>query len=494
MKKEYLISLVIVVVGFGAALCILFLPIPFAKNNQAGIPVAVAPTHPAPTGVPGTAGKRPVAATEAAAHNNTALLPHASETYQVMQASSTMPKIVQATIDPLGVHVGDTQHLSIVLQDPNQIVSAEALIQTDHSTTTLQLALVGPTQVSELLPQKYYVDSQNNLAFVNNAAPVAATGGSAGGQAGTGVARAATGGDVTYAGAWLVHDTHDTTYRTTFVVKDSAGNTNSVVLAWSDACSIPTNPSVGSTVTPSFTPNCAISAIDGVENANTNISGSMTLSAPFVFNPGYNITFSGGGSININYGTGVLEQGFLYAPDNDGDGYSPPASTVFSTASLLGGYVHRYNLAGTGDCNDSNANVFPGQPGWFTTPAVTNINLGTGLYDGGGEVNFSYSCSGGVSYQYSNVSYPSHQGNCVISDCSSECISTVNGTTNVGTPACGSTFQSDQQVCAGGTPNPTPVPGYVNTYEQLLICAQGPGQNFNIYCDTDVPQATQGCH
>jgi hypothetical protein len=371
MKKEYFISLVIVVVGVGAALCILFLPVPpFSKNNRAGgVPVAVAPTQPAPggAGAPGAAGGAPIAAVEAVAHNDTTLLPHASETYQIMQSSSTMPKIVQATINPLGVHVGDTQHLSVVLQDPNSIVSAEALIQTDHGTTTVQLALIGPTQVSELLPQKYYIDSQNNLAFVNSAAPVAA--------AGQGVALAATGGDVTYAGSWLVHDTHDTTYTTTFVVKDSAGNTNSVVMAWSDACAGFPMSGVGA-----LTANCAVTSIDGVENGRVTIgANTLTLSAPFVYTPGYNI-YVYGGTISIG-GAGVLESGFLYAIDADGDLSGKLNSTIFSTASSPpGGYVHRYNLNNVGDCDDTDSNVYPGQTAYFT-----HISNG-GTWD--------YNCSG----------------------------------------------------------------------------------------------------
>jgi hypothetical protein len=435
MKKAYLIPLVIMVVAIVAALCILFVPaFPAAKNNSGGIAGGGATT----------AGAASVDATEAVAHNDTTLLPHASETYQVMQASSSMPKIVQTTIDPLGVHVGDTQHLSIVLQDPNPIVSAEALIQTDHGTTTLKLSLIGPTQVSELLPQKYYIDSQNNLAFVNSATPVAAAKEKTNGQAGQGVALAATGGDETYSGAWMVHDTHDTTYATTFVVKDSAGNTNSVVLAWSDACSIPIDPTVGSTVTPSFTPGCAISSIDGVENANTNISGALTLSAPFVYTPGYNIQISSGGSININDGSGILEQGYLYGIDGDGDGYSSAASgsIMFSTSSSRTGYVHRYNLKGYNDCNDSNSSVFPGQTIWFTTPAVTNMNLTTGLYDDGGESNYDYSCSPSVTAVYTGGLGVTAAGGCNSQDngCNTPQASGGVGAF-VGTPACGQPIQ-----------------------------------------------------
>jgi hypothetical protein len=382
MKKEYLISLVIVVVGVGAAACVLFLPMLPGR-----VSVAMAPTQPAPTGAAGATGTpgatpTPIATTEAAAHNDTTLLPHAPETYQVMQASSTMPKIVQATIDPLGVHVGDTQHLSVILQDPNQIVSAEALIQTDHGTTTLKLSLVGPTQVSELLPQKYYIDSQNNLAFVNSVVPVAAK---------QGVALAATGGDATYASSWLVHDTHDTTYITTFVVKDSAGNKNSVSMAWSDACAgFPMN---GAGI---LSNNCSVTSIDGVENGSVTIGlgHTLTLSAPFVYSPGYNVAISGG---TISLGTGgVLKQGFLYGMDADGDGYSATNGIVFSTASSLSGYVHRYNLTGTGDCNDSDANVHPGQSGYFTTPTLTDLGSNTYDYDCNGTISYHYSGSGGL--------------------------------------------------------------------------------------------------
>ena len=399
MKKEYLISLVIVVVAIVAAACILFLPAtPFSRNNPAGVPVAVAPTQPATTApggavTTGGATATSTAATEAvlAAHNDTTLLPHASETYQVMQSSSSTPKIVQATIDPLGVHVGDTQHLSVVLQDPNQIVSAEALIQTDHGTTTLKLALVGPTQVSELLPQKYYIDSQNNLAFVNSAAPVAA--------GTTGVALAATGGDETYSGSWLVHDTHDTTYITTFVVKDSAGNTNSVVMAWSDACAgFPMN-GAGA-----MTNNCTVSSIDGVENGSVTIGSpnTLTLNAPFVYNPGYNVNITNG-TISIGTG-GVLEQGFLYAINNDGDSSGKASSTIFSTSSTTpSGYVHRYFLNDVGDCDDTDANVYPGQTKSFTT-----------ISNGG---TWDYNCDGSVTKEFTVIGSATNNGGCGPTSC-----------------------------------------------------------------------------
>jgi len=430
MKKEYFISLGIVVVGVGAALYILSVPtVPFSKNNPAGGAAPAAPIQSASAG----AGAR-VAAVAVMAH--TTLLPHASETYQVMQVSSTLPKIVQATIDPLGVHVGDTQHLSVVLQDPNTIVSAEALIQTDHGTTTLPLVLAGPTRVSELLPQKYYINSQNNLAFVSSAAPVATVNGKGAMQ---GIALAATGGDSTYTGSWLVHDTHDTTYTTTFIVKDSAGNTNAVTMAWSDACSgFPLN-GAGT-----LSGNCAVSSIDGVENGNVNIGSvyTLTLSAPLVYNPGYNINISGG-TISIGTG-GALERGYLYAMDADGDGYAQNGSIIFSTSSVpSGGHVHRYSLTGTGDCDDTDSNVHPGQVGYFT-----NISNG-GTWD--------YNCDGSVTKEYPATTTAQCNSSPACSGITFSCNNTSIGNPGWGTmngypsmvavPSCGSTGTYDIGGC-----------------------------------------------
>jgi hypothetical protein len=184
-----------------------------------------------------------------------------------------------------------------------------------------------------------------------------------------------------------VHDTHDTTYTTTFVVKDSAGNTNSVIMAWSDACAGFPMSGAGA-----LSNNCSVSSIDGVENGDVTIGSShtLTLSAPFVYSPGYNVNVSNG-TISIGTG-GVLERGFLYAMDADGDGYSASSSVVFSTASSLSGYIHRYNLTGTGDCDDTDTNVHPGQAGWFTT-----------ISNGG---TWDYNCNGTVESEYGATSLP----------------------------------------------------------------------------------------
>lgn len=373
MKKSSYIAIVIIVVALAVAAGIVWSPALFRGVSTPAAPAAV--------GVQPT----PIAAQEAvatAAHNDTTLLPHASETYRIMQSSSTLPKIIQATIDPLGVHVGDTQHLSVILNDPNQIVSVTAFIQTDHGTTTVALSSSGPAQVSEILPQKYYVDANNDIALVSNSG----NGNGANGGAGN-VALAAGGADVKYTGSWLVHDTHDTTYRTIFVAKDSAGNISSVTMAWSDACGIPNSPT--STVTPTFP--CSITSLDGVEQANVSITGSMTLSSTFVYNPGYNIIFSGSGSLIINTGGG-LWNGYLCALDADGDGYFANGNVATDTATSCpnhSGWEWRYDLKGSGDCDDTDSNVHPGQTAYFTTTS----NGGT----------WDYNCDGTVTEEYPSL-------------------------------------------------------------------------------------------
>jgi hypothetical protein len=308
----------------------------------------------------------------------------------------------------LGVHVGDTQNLSIIVNDPDSIVSVVAEIGTDNGTTTLPLKLVGSAQVSEILPQKYYVDSENHLALMSDRANVAK------GAGNQGVALAAT-NDMKYAGSWHVHDTHDTYYKTIFVVKDSTGHTNSVTLAWSDACGIPMNGGV------TMSGNCTESSIDGVENGNLTMNGytlTLTNNTTFSVNPGYSITPNG--AIVIGSGSQIYF-GYLWVADSDGDGYYANNSVAVADYGALtaggctvinasccpssGGTVHcncriasmcsvgiatpptgtterRYLATGSGDCDDSDARAYPGSWNWGTS----KTNGGTWDYNCDGYV------------------------------------------------------------------------------------------------------------
>jgi hypothetical protein len=388
MKKQYFIPSLIIVIGLAVAFCMVwppnfssFLKLGPIANRQAPSESNVVPT--------------PIPAKEAVAgptHNDTTLLPHTAETYQIMQAADAMPKIVQTTIDPLGVHVGDTQKLSIIVQDPDPIVSVVAEIETDNGTTTLPLKLVGPAQLTEIVPQKYYVDASNHLALVKD------------GAAGTnvadakasneqGVALAATGGNEKYAGSWVVRGTHNTTYRTIFIVKDSTGHTNSITMAWSDACGIPNgggaNISGCSTgLGPSYT--------DGVENGNANITGGLVLNTTFIVNPSYSMNFSGGSvSVAVNNGQILFNQ-YICMLDGDGDGYYVGSATNDSSSNCSNtGRTRRYLEVGSGDCDNSDGRVYPGSGYWETSPS----NGGTWDYNCDGNIAKAYNAGDSVSTQ-----------------------------------------------------------------------------------------------
>jgi hypothetical protein len=252
-------------------------------------------------------------------------LPHGSQTYQIVEAAGVWPKILQATINPPDVHVGDVQKLEVVVQDSSPIVSVVAKTQLDHGAKEIPLNLLGPASAAELPPVKYAVDGKGRVIALDEPQPI----GLAASDGAVQSAVAAEPPTYTYAGEWTVGDTHDTFYRTAFIVKDAAGRQNSVTIAWSDACGIPP----GGNWTMST--NCTISSTDGVDNGNATLSaGTLTLNATFAWNPGQSVTLSGG-SIAIGSG-GQLLKTYLWVKDADADG-SPSAAAGQCAASAASG-------------------------------------------------------------------------------------------------------------------------------------------------------------
>lgn len=347
-------------------------------------------------------------------------IPTGSQTYKISEPAEAWPKILQATINPPDVHVGDIQRLSIVVQSDLPLEYVEARIQTDHGTTTLRLALAGPTTAAQIVPDRYGVASDRHLVFLDaSASPTKDTKPAFYPE----IAHAADSAPVTYTGHWTVKDTHDTYYRTVFAVKDASHPENTVTLAWSDACGIPT------TGAWTMSTSCTISSIDGVEEGNATLnSGTLTLNADFGFS---NSLIVSGGTIAVSTGSSLI-QGYRWVTDNDADGVSPAGFSTVLAANQPAGYSRRA-YTGTGDCNDgdagvwqnltghldadgdgygavsgqsvcsgdsppapyvadntdcydSNANAHPGQTSYFTT------NRGDGNYD--------YDCSGAADQQY----------------------------------------------------------------------------------------------
>lgn len=324
-----------------------------------------------------------------------------ADTYQIVQDSKTLPKIIQATIDPPDVHVGDKQKLSIIIQDDARITSVEAIIETDNGTTTLPLLLVGEATSREIIPPKFAVGEDHVLLALGgfnskSEFPLAKL------QApritladlnplrwlqekSSSPAYAALGPKLKYENSWTVGDTHDAKYHTTFVVKDDAGRQNSITLAWSDACSIPNNSVAGWNL--GSYGNCVISSVDGVDNGGATIATyTLTLNSTFAFNSGQTITVTNG-TIAIGASGQILKTN-LWKQDADSDTY-PNSTQVAQDATPVGTRWFRRYTYGTNadDCNDSNSSVKPSQTGWFTSA------------DSRG--SFDYNCSSRVENQYS---------------------------------------------------------------------------------------------
>jgi hypothetical protein len=281
-------------------------------------------------------------------------LPEGKETFQIAQAAEIMPRIIEATIDPPDVHVGDKQTLSIIVQDPSKITSVEAHIETDHGVKILPLDLIGEVAETDLMPQRFAVAKGGNLVAVNPSEKSNIEN----------IAVAADAPKLKYEGSWIVKDTHDTRYHTIFVVKDADGNENSITLAWSDACSIP----LSGTWYLDSNGNCTLSSVDGVEAGNANIvTYTLTLNAgaTFVINPNQSLVITSG-AIALS-STGQIKQTYLWQMDFDNDGW-PGDSTQVAQDTNPGSSNRRSDLSSaTVDCNDSSNTTWQYLDGYSDT-------------------------------------------------------------------------------------------------------------------------------
>jgi len=286
------------------------------------------------------------------------VLPSGAQTYRISQDGHKLPRIVEASIDPLDVHVGETQTLAVVIEDAESVM-VEARITTDHATKVLPLAVAGPVTERDLSPEEWAIDGAQHLVARQRAAPAIPT---------NRIAYAADAGHMRYEARWIVRDTHDAKYHTTFLAKDGTGHENSITLAWSDACGIPN----GGDWNLQSNGNCTLSSSDGVDNGNAIIATyTLTLNSgvTFAWNPGKSIAVSSGGAIAIGSGA-QMKQTYLWKQDADGDAH-PAASQLAQDTSPGAGWARRntYGTAGD-DCNDSNIDVFPGQTSFFSAPAT----------------------------------------------------------------------------------------------------------------------------
>jgi len=338
------------------------------------------------------------------------ILPAGAQTYEIIQNKSVWPKILEAKIDPVDVHVGDKQTLSIIVSSKEKIKEVVAYIETDNGTTTLPLNFVGEVSDNDLLPKKYDLDHDNKLVILEDkdkynflksigfifdkikplfGANVLNVGASNGDLSDLNL-NAQNEENINYPklkyeNSWIVRDTHDKYYHTVFVIEDVLGNKNSITLAWSDACGIPNSGAW------TISANCTISSTDGVENGNATINTyTLTLNAPFVWNPGYSINI-GSGSIAVGSG-GSLQKAYLFYVDEDGDGYYPQGAQLNYMSSPYSSGSVRRSLAYGIDCFDRNSYITNnnsclvacyGNCAWswgYTTATELVFNVGDTIY------------------------------------------------------------------------------------------------------------------
>jgi len=369
-KKTIVLGVVVIVIAAVIATAILFLP----KRS-------VAPTVPAQRAMSNTTSTAPM---------KMAPIPRGSQTYQIMQAAGVMPKIVQATVNPVDVHVGDTQTLTVIVSDPDPIISVVATIQTDNGTTTVPLALVGPAALNDVAPQKYFVNAQNQVALVNP-----------NNSSGTGNVAQAAQGDEKYSAAWTVKDTHVARYYTIFTATDAKGNVNSARMNWTDAmCSWNGQNNYGggtwdaNAAYGSLGCNFGLNETDGVENGNATIDAPVTLAnnSTFVINSGRSMTISGSGQIslptNTPLGQIVFGQDMYCAPTTWVTTFSSPADGTYQESrSSLNNMVY----PGSGAYGGSTlTNYGPNTFNYNCSAATTQLITAVGQFSGGGCQNPAY--------------------------------------------------------------------------------------------------------
>lgn len=225
--------------------------------------------------------------------------------YTIDSSSGLVPKFTLVIVDPLDVHLGETQTFTAHVSSDYSITEVVTRTQLDNEVLELPLEEISP-----------------------------------------GI----------YSANWKVYDTHSNVYRTNFTAKDSEGNENTVTMTWTDPCTGFTH---GSTST--ITQSCTISTIDGVDNGNIVLGtgGVITINngAYLAYTPGYSIS-KNGGSLALS-STGIITKQYLFYYDTDVDQYAKNASYMLSvTGTNASGKMRPIYTKGTSDCNDASATYY----------------------------------------------------------------------------------------------------------------------------------------
>jgi len=301
-------------------------------------------------------------------------------------SATSVIRFIEGSIKPLDVHVGDTQNFRIVVSSPNGIKRVVAEIETDKGINEVELTREGLISILDTYPNPYTVNPQDNSLQILTDQELAKARKEEYQQE---LARkngdkvsAAQGEKEVWTGSWVVKDTHNENYLTTFVAYDSAGNVEKMSMIWSDLCLIPLG---GSWSTETTTQGCVVPAdtVDGVDNGDVSIvSGkNLNLSAgniDFIWNPGYSVYFDGGALILAADNSSHLKQSYLYAQDVDQDFHALPTAldqqSFYDDSNLRGGDRRRYVLIGADDCNDQNEYAVPGTAIYYTATFTNYID------------------------------------------------------------------------------------------------------------------------
>lgn len=328
--------------------------------------------------------------------------------YHIASAEEIWPKFTEAEIDPLKVSVGGTQKMRIVLENADDIIEVKAIVKTDNQTLEIPLTQTSRRAVTraDIESKKYEV--QDHKLVINDQSPTWRS-------LVDHLVQSASAADTQrfeYAGSWVVHDTHDEVYYTTFEAKDAKGRMNSITMAWSDPCSPPlgTAWSVTASQTCDTSPTGPDNSGIAVSGAGVNLVVGTGSALTLVWGPGQSITISNGAQMSISSSAQVKQQRIYVGYDADNDGYisnlqSFSRSLTGGTGYVLGASSPRASQTSllSGDCNDTRSAVYPG-----STHYGTNTSGWTGTY--GGSYPFSggdYDCNGSITdlSQGNNVSY-----------------------------------------------------------------------------------------
>lgn len=320
-------------------------------------------------------------------------LPAKAVTHQISQAEDTWPKILQTTIDPLQVAVGEIQRMEVIAQSPAGIKSVTANIETDNGTTTIELEKTGVDEsayVPRLEVEGDNVVDMRSTEEVNKMAKEMEKNGV------VNEAEASEHEREIWEGQWEVNDTHTKDYVTEFVAVDNEGRETSVRSNWLDpVCSIPIS---GSWNINEYGDCTLTDGIYGVAGGNATIdSYTLTLGdgdsaeSRFVVEGSVNL---GTGNIALSSDGVVDLSSTLYVNNNDGDNYPDSDKTNYITNHSS--RTARSGLASwTTDCNDWASDVYPNNSNWYTEQ-IDYCASDVCYVDEG----WDYNCSGSTEYRW----------------------------------------------------------------------------------------------